>query len=145
MTTDTYLVAFEGGPEGDKLLDFAVSRAKRDGAKLVVAHVLEWSAYSFLTPSEIEERHGRRKEEMTRGKEVILDPAVARAKAAGVDAEGTISFGNVVETIGTAARDSGASMVFVGRSGASGISSRVFGSVTIGLAETCPVPLVIVP
>ena len=45
-------------------MEFAVARAKAQNASLTVAHVLEWSPYTFLTPEEIEERHARRTDEL---------------------------------------------------------------------------------
>lgn len=144
MSKDTYLVAFDGDEDSGRLLDFAIDRAKRDNAHLIIAHVLEWSAYKFLTPTELEERHSRRKEEMQRGQDVILKPAVDKATAAGVEVEGKMAYGGVVETICAMAKDEKASLVMMGRS-EGGISSRVFGSTTMGLSQTCPAPLVIVP
>lgn len=144
MTSDTFVVAYEGDGDSNRVLDYAIDRAKREDAKLHVLHVLEWSPYKFLTPDEIEERHGRRQQEMERAKSVILDPAIERARAAGVEADGQMTYGNVIDLVNKTARDSKAAMVFVGRSGG-GLGNRVFGSVTIGLAESSPVPLVIVP
>lgn len=144
MTQETFVVAYEGADDSASTLDYAIERAKRAGARLLIMHVLEWSPYSFLTPTELEERHVRRKQEMDRAKSAIIDPAVAKAKAAGVEADGSMTYGNVVQLICKTAEESGATQVFVGRSGG-GLSSRVFGSVTIGLAEAATVPVVIVP
>lgn len=145
MTTETFVVAYNGDDQADGTLKYAIERAKRDDAALVIVHVLEWSPYKFLTPSEIEERQKRRRDEMSRAQSMMLDPAVETAKAAGVDATGVMNFGNAVDIICKAAKDNNASMIFVGRSGDGGFSQRVFGSVTMGLAQSAPAPLVIVP
>ncbi len=144
MTQETYVVAHEDA-EGHDVLDYAAAQAAKSGAKLHILHVLEWSPYSFLTPQEIEERHARRRAEMERAQEHIIDPAVKRAEAAGVSAEGEIRYGAVVETIVDRAEKIGASMIFVGRAGGNSFSARVFGSVPLGLAQAASIPTVIVP
>jgi nucleotide-binding universal stress UspA family protein len=111
----------------------------------MLAHILQWSPYSFLTPEELAERHKRRQEEMTRAQTAIVDPAVEKVKAAGLEVTTALRYGGVVELIAEIATESGASMIFVGRSGAGSIAARVFGSVPIGLAQIAPVPTVIVP
>ena len=82
---------------------------------------------------------------MTRAKEAIIDPAIATATAAGVEATGEMRYGQVVELIAATATAKAAAMIFVGRSGSNSISARVFGSVPLGLAQIAPVPTVIVP
>ena len=54
------VVGFDGSDASIRALDFAISRAQAQGDNILIAHVLEWSPYSFLTPSEVEERHRRR-------------------------------------------------------------------------------------
>lgn len=144
MTGEIFIVAYEGDDDSGAVLAYAMERALKAGASLLIMHVLEWSPYKFLTPTELEERHSRRKQEMARAQSAIIDPALEKARAAGVPAEGRMTYGNVVELLCKAARDKGAAQIFVGRSGG-GFGNRVFGSVTIGLAETSPVPVVIVP
>lgn len=68
------VVGYDGSEAAERALDFAMSRADLSGNSLVIAHVLEWSPYSFLTPSEVEERHRRRTEEMQRAETAILAP-----------------------------------------------------------------------
>ena len=99
MSSETFIVAYEGEEGDTPTLDYAIERARKDGAGLLVVHILEWSPYSFLTPDEIEERHGRRKQEMTRAREIVLDPAVAKVKAAGLVGSAELRYGNVVDKI----------------------------------------------
>ena len=145
MTSEKFVVAYEGSVEDSSLLSYALERAKKEGATLHIVHVLEWSPYSFLTPEELEERHGRRKDEISRAREVILEPAIAEIEKAGVTCTGEIRYGQVVEIIAEIAGAQKAAMIFVGRSGRNSVSSRVFGSVPLGLAQIAPVPTVIVP
>ncbi len=145
MARETFLVAQDSDQDGRRVLDYAIDRARRDGARLVIMHVLEWSPYSFLTPEELEERHVRRREEMERAQAALIDPAVAHARAAGVEAEGELKYGSVIRRLAEAARAHEAALVFVGRSGSDSIGARIFGSVPLGLAQLCTVPLVLVP
>ncbi|EIE50125.1 universal stress protein [Salipiger aestuarii] len=145
MTSETYVVAFEGAPDDPGVLDFAIKQAKGDGASLLLVHVLEWSPYSFLTQEELAERHGRRKKELERANAIVMAPALAKADAAGVPATGVIRYGQVVELILEETRKAGATEIYVGRSGSQSVAARVFGSVTLGLAQLSPVPTVIVP
>ena len=144
MSDEVYVVAHDG--DDDSVLDFAIERAKKVGAAVHIVHILEWSPYSFLTPEEIEERHARRTGELARAKEAIITPAVDRAKSAGVDAVTTdLRYGSVPELVAEIAKDKAATLLFVGRSGGSAISARVFGSVPIALAQISAVPVVVVP
>ncbi|MAQ86095.1 universal stress protein [Psychromarinibacter halotolerans] len=145
MTTETFVVAYECEEDSSSVLAYAIARAQKDGALLHLVHVLEWSPYTFLTPQEIEERTTRRKQEMTRAQEAIIDPALAKARAAGVEANGEIRFGQVVEIISETATKLNADMIIVGRSGSNSVAARVFGSVPLGLAQIAKVPTVIVP
>ena len=125
MSSETFIVAYEGEEGDTPTLDYAIERARKDGAGLLVVHILEWSPYSFLTPDEIEERHGRRKQEMTRAREIVLDPAVAKVKAAGLEGSAELRYGNVVEKIVEIASETNASMIFVGRAGSQSMAARV--------------------
>lgn len=143
MAKTCFVVAYEG--DDRDVVDFAAERARCEGARLHLVHVLEWSPYKFLTPQELEERHKRRKEEMARAEAAVLSPALADLRAAGVEADGEILYGSVVEQVVGVAKEQKAAMIFVGRSGGSGLGTRVFGSASIGLAQAAPIPTVIVP
>ena len=108
MTSEVFVVAYESDDDAG-LLAYAIDRATKDGATLKIVHILEWSPYKFLTPQEIEERHTRRKQEMLRAQEIIIDPAVEKARKAGIEATGELRYGTVVEQIADiAARSSAA-------------------------------------
>lgn len=139
------VVGYDGSEGADKALDFAVDRAKAQGGSVHVAHVLEWSPYSFLTPTELEERHKRREEEVSRAQSAVVDPAVARVKGSGVEVDGSVKYGNIAEVLCDIAKASGAGQVVIGRTGHSALSSRIFGSVAGTLAQVAPVPVTIVP
>jgi len=143
--TEKILVAVDGSAAGDRALAFAHARAKLQGTSLMVVHVLEWSPYSFLTKEELEERHARRNQELARAEEAIITPAIKRYEGQGVPMEAAIKYGHVVETICALATETGAIEIMTGRTGSSGVLSRVFGSVAGTLAQVSPVPCTIVP
>ena len=145
MSSETFVVAYEGAPGDTRVLDFAIRQAKAEGASLLLVHVLEWSPYSFLTQEELAERHGRRKQELERAAEVVMAPAIAKAEEAGVGVTSVMRYGQVVELILEEAQKSGAVEIYVGRSGAQSVAARIFGSVTLGVAQLSPIPIVIVP
>lgn len=141
MAQDVFVVGFDGTDLDP--VDFAIERAAKAGAHLLIAHVLEWSPYSFLTTQELSERHKAREQEMTRAREVVLKPMIEKAQAAGVTAAGEVRYGHVADILCAIARDKAATMIFVGRS--SSLSQRVFGSATSGVVQCASVPVVIVP
>ncbi|KPP85069.1 MAG: universal stress protein family protein [Rhodobacteraceae bacterium HLUCCA08] len=143
--THKIVVGFDGSASGRAALDFAVRVARAQGGSIVIAHVLEWSPYSFLTPNEIEERHKRRKEELARARTAVLDPVVAELAESGVETSTALKYGHIAETLCKIASDEGAGQIVIGRTGHSTLSARLFGSVAGSLAQAAPVPVTIVP
>ncbi len=139
------LVGFDASDASQRALNFAVERAKAEGCTLVVAHVLEWSPYSFLTPEEIEERHKRRTLELERAKTAVLDPALKALAASGLTVETALKFGHIADTLCAIAKETGASQIVVARTGETGLASRIFGSVAGSLIQSAPVAVTIVP
>lgn len=147
MANETFLVAYEGGAKADKVINYAFTRAKEYQADLLLVTVLEWSPYQFLTPEELAERGARRKKDLARAEQEILQPAVAKLQGQGVNVSGKVLIGNVAEQILKAAQDAKASTIYVGRSGkgSESFTQRFFGSVPIALTQITTVPTVIVP
>jgi nucleotide-binding universal stress UspA family protein len=141
MAQEVFIVAYDG--RDLQVVEFAVDRAIKEGARLLIVHVLEWSPYSFLTTEELVERHKTRQQELTRANEMIMKPILEKVRQAGATADGDVRYGHVVDIICTIAKEKTAVMIFVGRS--SSLSNRVFGSAASGLAQSAPVPTVIVP
>jgi len=141
MSQDIFVVAYDG--TDPQTVDFAVAQARKSEARLVICHILEWSPYSFLTPEEIEERHRKRQEELTRAEATIMQPVLERVRGAGVAAEGELRYGHIADIVCEIAKEKAATLIVVGRS--SSLSARVFGSVASGVAQCATVPTVIVP
>jgi len=112
---------------------------------LIVAHVIEWSPFSFSTPQENEERHKRREEELQRAHEEIVDPLVAELAEQGIDVEGVVKHGHVAETLLAIARDREATNIMVGRHGSSRLRAHLFGSVASTLVQIADRPVTVVP
>jgi nucleotide-binding universal stress UspA family protein len=142
--TDIFVVGYDGSEGADRALAFAVARAKAGGAELRIVHVLEWSAYSFLTHEELADRHKRRQEEVERAKEEI-DPVVKRVEAQGVKASAVNRYGHAAELLCKIAQEVGAAQIFIGRTGHSKLEVRLFGSVAGALVQSAPVPVTVVP
>ncbi|MFN7223074.1 MAG: universal stress protein [Paracoccaceae bacterium] len=143
--TERILVAIDGSSAGERALAFAHAHAKREGRGIVLVHVLEWSPYTFLTKEELAERHARRTQELARAEAAIIAPMLDKYKDQGVPFDTAIRYGHVTETICAVAREIGAAQIVTGRTGNSGMMSRMFGSVAGTLAQVSPVPCTIVP
>jgi nucleotide-binding universal stress UspA family protein len=141
MPQSTFVVAYDG--QDQKVLDAAIRIAKMQSAAIYVIHVVDWSPYKMLTQEELSARHKRRKEEIAHADQNILQPALAKIRELGIPADGEISHGDAIDLISEAASAKMADLIFVGRSRS--LSDRVFGGVASGLAQTSPLPVVIVP
>ena len=141
---DTMLVGFDGSDTGRRAVDFAAKRAKAGACRLVVAYVIEWSPYSFNTPSENEERHKRREEEIDRA-EAHLKPLVDELNSSGLNTKGVVRHGHAAEVLTELAGEEGAVQIFVGRRGVSKVTALLFGSVAGSLVQVSPVPVTVVP
>ena len=143
--TKTIVVGYDGSESAERALEFAAERAKSQGVSVTIAHVLEWSPYAFLTPEELEERHGRRKEEMARAESIVVAPVLKKLVDQGIEAVADIKYGHIGETVCQIAKDRDASQIVIGRTGHSSLTARLFGSVAGTLAQASPVPVTIVP
>ncbi len=74
--TDTLLIGVDGSEDASRAVEFAAARAESSGARLIVAHVIEWSPYTFNTPEENETRHKRREEEIETSRSRSLELGV---------------------------------------------------------------------
>ena len=145
MAADCILVGLDASDCSRRALDFARLRAKTMGVSLVIVYVIEWSPYSFNTPEENAERHKRREEEIATAHASVLDPTLSMLKESGLDADGLVRHGNVADVLNELAVERNAVQIVVGRVGASGLKSLIFGSVTSKLVQVASVPVTVVP
>lgn len=143
--SQAFLLGFDGSAGAERALEYAITQAKAADASLVVAHVLEWSPYSFLTQEEIAERHKRREEELERAEQHVLGPVLQKLQDAGLSAEAVMRYGNVTKTLCEIATEKQATQMFVGRNGAESISERLFGTSVSSLVQVAEVPVTVVP
>lgn len=62
-----------------------------------------------------------------------------------VEVETVVRYGHVAETLSTLAEEYKVTQIIIGRTGESGLQKRLFGSVSVILAQIAPVPCTIVP
>lgn len=140
-----YLVGVDGSHCGGRALDYATERVKLNHGKLLVAHVIEWSQYSFSTAEENEQRHKRREEEIARARESIIDPIVKRLQQASIKAEGVVRHGHAAETLSRLAQEHDVTCIVIGRKGTSRLKAQIFGSVASNLVQIADRPVTVVP
>lgn len=140
-----FLVGVDCSDCGTRALEYAAERAKLQDAKLLVAHVIEWSPFQFSTVQENEERHKRREEEIQRAHNEIVDPIVQSLRERGIDAEGLVRHGHVAETLDDLAHEYEVTNIMLGRLGSSGLRRHLFGTVSSTLVQIADVPVTVVP
>ncbi|MDV7341404.1 universal stress protein [Terasakiella sp. A23] len=144
MTT-TLLIGLDGHSSGDRALAFGESQAKLIGdAELIVAYVIEWSPFSFQTQEENAQRHERRENEIAMATSRIIDPAVEKMKAAGINAKGVVRHGDVAQTLIDISKEENADQIVIARTSEGGFSKRIFGSATSNLVMSADIPVTVV-
>lgn len=141
----TVLIGVDNSDSSTRAVEFALERASAENLQIVVAHVIHWSPFSFNTPTENEERHGRKNAEIEAAQEQVIAPMVAIVEAAGAKATTQVRHGNPSETLVDIAAEVGANHIVVGRTGDSGLREAIFGSVVMKLVHTSPLPVTVVP
>lgn len=142
---DVILVAVDGSDCSKRALDEAIQMAKALNTSLLLAHVVDWSDYSFINAIEIEERTKMRKAEEKKAHEHILDPMSAQVEAAGIEAAQDLRFGHPPRTLAKMAEEAGAKMIIAGTRGRSDVKSLVLGSFGHGLLQLAKRPVLLVP
>jgi nucleotide-binding universal stress UspA family protein len=141
----TILVGVDSGDASTRAVEFAVEATRGTDAELVIAHVIHWSPFTFNTPSDNEERPRKRAAEIEQARTAVVNPMVALAEESGHQVRHEIRHGQPARTLIALAKEAGASQIVVGRTGDSGFTEAVFGSVVGRLAQTSPVPVTVVP
>lgn len=142
---NTFLVAVDGSEGSNRAVAFATERAKAGGANIILAHIIEWSPYSFHTPDELAERHKRREEEIDRAQSSILGPVAKSLGDSGVNVTSIVRHGHPGETLVELAAEHDVAQIFIGRLGESRLKAMLFGSLPAALVQTSPVPVTVVP
>lgn len=139
-----YLIGVDGSNCSGRAVEYVTERALKNNGKVLVAHVIEWSPFSFSTPEENEKRHLRREQELERARDEVLGPVLEKIQAAGVEAEGLVSHGNVAQTLVRFARKHDVTCLVIGRKGVSRLA-QLFGTVASQVVQQADRPVVVVP
>lgn len=143
--SNTLLIGYDGSDGAQRAVRFAVQCGKASGDRLLIAHVIEWSPYSFHTVDELEQRHKRREEELDRARSQIVEPILQQLQTQGATVECMVRHGQVTETLVNLAKEENVGQIIVGRRGHSKLQALLFGSVASNLVQMSPVPVTVVP
>jgi len=130
---------------GDRAVEYAADQARKSNARLYIAHVIEWSQFTFSTVEENAQRHRRREEEIQRAHSEVIDPIVDRLRAEGLDVTGLVRHGHVADTLRALAVENDVTNIILGRQGASMLKAHVFGSVGSRLVQVADCAVTVVP
>ena len=139
------LVGIDCSECGDRAVEYAIRQARLTQARLIIAHIIEWSQFSFSTVEENAQRHKRREEEIRRAHAEIIDPIVEKLTAEGLDVEGLVRHGHVADTLDRLARKHGVTNIILGRNGESRFKKKMFGSVGSHLVQAADCAVTVVP
>lgn len=143
--SNTILVGVDGSEGALRALDFAASQARLSHQSLTICYVIEWSPFTFNTPSENEERYRRREEELARAHSDLIEPQLIRLRQSGVNAEGLVRHGHTATVLKEVGAEIEASTIVIGRKGSSRLASVMFGSVAGALVQVADRPVTVVP
>jgi nucleotide-binding universal stress UspA family protein len=145
MTFRRILFATDFSPASRPAFRVAVDLARREGGRLVIAHVLSPIAplgvESYVSAKTYEEMESS----LRRWTQKRLDAFVAQAKRARVNASGILLSGAVAhKAIARAAADERADVIVIGTHGRTGLERVLVGSVAARVIGTAPCPVLTV-
>lgn len=129
-----FLACIDGSEISERIINLAVERAKRDGAKLYVLYVVEDFCPVGLTEIDCDVV----RELLIKEGRVILDQALEQVKKLGYEAEGLIREGRPAEVIVEFAKNEGIEEIFIGSHGRHGAKKVLLGSVSSRVTEEAP-------
>ncbi|MDO8958114.1 MAG: universal stress protein [Rhodocyclaceae bacterium] len=134
------LVATDGSQASDKAVDVALARARLAGDQVIIANVSEIFCpvgVTELDPTIFEE--ASRKESAA-----IIAAALARAKAAGIEAQTVQESGPPADTLISIAKREGVGEIFIASHGRHGLARLAMGSVSTRVVEWAPCTVTVV-
>ncbi|MDN5895778.1 MAG: universal stress protein [Nocardioides sp.] len=137
------LVGVDRSDASRRAVDYAAQEARDSDCALKVVHVINWSRYSFTTNEDNASRPLERQREITTAQREVIDPLIKGIE--GVDVTSDIRFGKPSEVLADVAKEEGHNLVFVARTGDSGLREAIFGSTASRLVQHAAVPVVVVP
>lgn len=145
MKTRPILFATDFSTASAPALRQAIEMARKGGATLLVAHVLEppvpFAPDGYVLPQTYDDLAAAQR----RGAEERMRRVLARARREGIAARGLLLRGAPHEAIARAARGHRAGRVVVGTHGRRGFSRLFLGSVAARVVASSPCPVLVVP
>ena len=141
---DIYLVGADGSEGSKRAIRFAADQAKKTGATLLLAHVIEWSRFEVMLAPEVADRHVVREREIERAKDTILKPAQELA-GPDVATDTVVHHGHAAQGLADLAKEYKVSQIFIGRHGHANLGDLLHGSVVSNLSRICSVPVSVIP
>ena len=139
------LIGIDSSTASDRAVSLGLQMALGSKASVLIVHAIPWSPYSFQTNEENEFRAGERDHEIQAATSQLLEPALAKAKEAGVDATGIARHGHPVELLVDLAEERDVDQIVVGRTGESKMKQVLYGGIPGRLILNSPVPVTVVP
>ena len=139
------LIGIDSSAASDRALALGLRLAARAEMKVLIVHAIPWSPYSFQTNEENEFRAGEREHEIEAATAQLLGPALAKARDAGVEAEGITRHGHPVEILVDLAEEHDVDHIVVGRTGESRMKKVLYGGIPGRLILNSPVAVPVVP
>lgn len=143
MNIGTILVPIDFSPSAEEAMAWAMDLARRYGASLIVAHVLQpvaWPASPdglMLTPTDLLATTRRELD-------ASLERTRASIEAAGIAAKAELLDGTTAAEIAALARRAGAHLIVMGTHGRTGLQHALLGSVAEKVVRTAPCPVLTV-
>ena len=129
-------------PAAEPAFDYALQAAKRDGAVLILVHVIEPT--SQFADDVYVALPGAAREAAEAAARREFDGLLARAKAADVDARDVLRRGRPAEEIVKAAESEFVDLIVMGTHGRRGLRRLMLGSAAQQVVATAPCPVVTV-
>ena len=139
------LIGIDSSDASNRALALGLRLATWANAKVLIVHAIPWSPYSFQTNEENEFRAGERVHEIEAATTQLLEPALAKAETAGVQADGITRHGHAVEILVDLAEEHEVDHVIVGRTGESRMKKVLYGGIPGRLILNSPVAVTVVP
>jgi nucleotide-binding universal stress UspA family protein len=146
---ESVLVGVDRSESSRRGVRFALERARVNGWRVRIVHVINWSPYQFRTAQTLPERPRERRAELDLAQREVLDPIWAWAEGEGllegVDVVTAIRHGRPSEVLADIAAENGDDVIVVARTGESNLKTAIFGSTAYRLVQHADVPVVVVP
>lgn len=146
---ESVLVGVDHSESSRRAVKFALERARINDWRVRIAHVINWSPYTFNPPGDNEARPVARQAEIDRAQIEVIDPILkwidAEDLAGDVEVDTVIRHGRPSEVLADMADDGGYDLIFVGRTGESNLRTAIFGSTASRLVQHASIAVVVVP